>query len=294
MAEREKRWGKPASGRSSLLFAVVVVLLAVVFWLLSERNQRRYTLAYENGLVSVKKGILFPVGDQPFKTDDPQLAQAYAPFAPPRGAKLEEARVFDERAGLDQALFVDLARWAREDIASERPAELERGLGWLARAEKLQQISAAQRAELAELRAESGYFEARGLVERAAEALRLARERLRLSSGSASPHAGDAARALRRLEPLVEETQRAGENLAPAGSPKEPLPGEAPAEGAAPPEEVPAKGASPLDEAAGPAPGESAPAPAAPQPPASAPAAAEPPPKPPAPGAPPPDAAPAQ
>src|SRR5512138_769397 len=115
MAEEERRWGKPASGRSAVL-----------------------TLA-------VKKGILFPVGRQAFKTDDPTLAQAYAPLKPPPSAKLDEERTFEDRAGLDQALYELLARWARDDIATERSDMMDRALGWIARADKLANISAAQR-----------------------------------------------------------------------------------------------------------------------------------------------------
>ena len=53
-----------------------------VLWLLSERNARHWALVYEDGSLSVKKGILFPVGRTSFKTDDPAFAQAYAPLKP--------------------------------------------------------------------------------------------------------------------------------------------------------------------------------------------------------------------
>jgi hypothetical protein len=214
MAEEERRWGKPAGGKSALTVAAVLVLLGAVAWLVSERNARHYALVYEDGLLSVKKGLLFPVGAQTFKTSDPALAEAYAPIKPPEGAKLDEEQTFDDRAGLDQGLYELLARWARDDIGTERPEMVERALTWIGRAEKLQQISAAQRADLANLRAESGFFEARQLLEKSAEGLRQARERLRLTAGSASPHAGDAGEALRRLDPLVDEVYQTGRLLA--------------------------------------------------------------------------------
>ena len=212
-APPEKRWAKPASSRSTFTKAALLALLVLVGWLLSERNARHYALVVEGTQLTVKKGILFPVGRQAYQPDDPALSQAYAPLSPPPGAKVEEERTFDDRAGLDQALFALLAAWARADIATEKPEQLERALGWLARAERLQQVSAAQRADLLSLRAESGFFEARGLVERAAEALRQARERLRLAAGSSSPHAGEAAQALRALDPLMDETYRASRQL---------------------------------------------------------------------------------
>jgi hypothetical protein len=236
MAEEERRWGKPASGRSTVLLLAIVLLLGLVAWLLSERNARRWSLVVEDGMLSVKKGIMLPVGSQAFKTDDPALAQAYAPLKVPPGAKLEEERSFDDRSALDQALYEILARWAREDIATERPEMIERALSWLGRAERLAGLSAAQREDLKAIRAESGFFEARQLLEKGADAVRQARERLRLTAASSSPHAGDAGEALRRVEPIADELYRAGRILAPtaarasapAGNPA-PAPASAPA-----------------------------------------------------------------
>jgi hypothetical protein len=233
MAEEERRWGKPASGRSAVMTLAVLLLLGLVGWLLSERNARQWALIYEDGTLSVKKGLLFPVGRQSFKTDDPAQAQAYAPLKPPPGAKLEEERSFEDRTGLDQALYELLARWARADIATERPEMMERALAWLARADRLANISSAQREDLKNLRAESGYFEARQLLDKGAEALRQARERLRLTAASSSSHAGEAGDVLRRVDPIVDEVYRASRLLAPAGS-RTPAEAEAPQPVAAP------------------------------------------------------------
>lgn len=220
MAEEERRWSKPASGRSAVLTLAVLLLLGLVLWLLSERNARHWSLVYEDGSLSVKKGILFPVGRQAFKTDDPALAQAYAPLKPPPSAKLDEERTFEDRAGLDQALYELLAKWAHDDIATQRPEMMERALGWINRADKLANISSGQRDDLKNLRAESGFFEARQLLDRGADALRQARERLRLTAGSTSTHAGDASEALRLVDPIVDEVYRAARVLAPPGAPR--------------------------------------------------------------------------
>jgi hypothetical protein len=201
-----------------LVTVVVLALVGLVLWLLAERNARQWSLVLDEGVLQVKKGILLPVGRQPFKTDDPLLAQAYAPLKPPPGAKLEEDRTFDDRAALDQALYELLAKWAREDIAAERPEMIERALGWLGRADKLAGLSAAQRDDLRALRGESGFFESRQLLERSADALRLARERLRVTAGSTSSHASDAAEVLRRLDPVVDDVDRATRILAGAAS----------------------------------------------------------------------------
>jgi hypothetical protein len=236
MAEaEERRWAKPASGRSAIMTVAILLLLGVVLWLLSERNARHFSLVYEDGVLSVKKGILFPVGTQSFKTDDPALAQAYAPIKPPPSAKLDAERTFEDRAGLDQALYDLLAKWAREDIATERPEVMDRALSWIGRAEKLANLSAGQREDLKSLRADSGYFEARQMLERAADALRQARERLRLTASSSSSHAGDANQVLQRVDPMVDEVYRAARLLTPPGTPRPPDSAEAqPAPAAAP------------------------------------------------------------
>lgn len=128
--QEERRWERPPShrGRSVLVGLVVLALLGAVLWLLSERNARQWFLVYEDGLLQVKRGLLLPAGRQSFKTDDPALAQAYAPLKPPPGAKLDEERRFEDRAGLDQALYELLARWARDDAGTERPELVERSL----------------------------------------------------------------------------------------------------------------------------------------------------------------------
>jgi hypothetical protein len=108
-----------------------------------------------------------------------------------------------------------MARWARDDAATERPELVERALGWIGRAEKLAGVSTAQREDLRALRAEVGWFEARQLLERSADALRQARERLRMAAGSPTPHAREADMALRRIDPLVEELHSAIRDVTP-------------------------------------------------------------------------------
>jgi hypothetical protein len=219
---------RPRSPGSRLLaWAVILGLAAVVFWLASERNARQWFLVPEDGELVVKKGMPFPAGRSRFKTDDPQLAQTYAPVKPPPGAPAPGERAFDDRAALDQALYDLLSRWARDDIATEKPELVARGLAWVARAERLPGVSASQREDLRALRGESGYYEALWLLERGAEDLRLAREKLRLAADSPTRHSADAFVLLRRLDPLVEEAFKTQ-----ASSPR---PGEKPAPSPAPP-----------------------------------------------------------
>lgn len=204
-----------------LAWIVIVVLLGAVAFLASERNARRYHLVPSDGRLVVMRGLMLPAGRTAFTVADPSLAQAYAPLVPPPGKPLPQERTFEERGLLDQAIYELVSGWAREEIASGEPARLERGLGYLARAEKLPGLSSAQREDLAELRVESGYHEAKRLLSGAVEELREAADRLRRAAQSRSPHAADAAALLSEVEPALEAAAAAlragGERPRPPG-----------------------------------------------------------------------------
>jgi hypothetical protein len=192
--------------KAAVAWLAILGLLALVAWLAAERNARTWHLVPSEGRLVVMRGLLLPAGRRALESSDPVLAQAYAPLVPP--------------PELDQAIYELVAGWAREEIGSGDPARLERGLGYLARAERLPGLSPAQREDLAALRAESGYQEAMRLVSRAVDELREAAERLRRAAASRSPHASDAAALLRELEPAAEAAaaalRRSGEARAPA------------------------------------------------------------------------------
>jgi len=206
MRARAARGGSAAGAAAKALLAWLAILglLAVVGYLVSERNARTWALTPEEGRLVVSKGLLMPVGRSHFRTADPALARAYAPLVPPPGKALPEERIFPEQGDLDRAIYDLLSAWAREEIASNDPARLERGLGYLERALLLPGISAAQRDDLAALRAESGYFEARRLLERSRAELSEAAEKLRLAASSRSPHAADAQALLHDLGPVID------------------------------------------------------------------------------------------
>jgi hypothetical protein len=188
----------------AVAWLAILGLFALVTWLASERNARTWHLVPSDGRLVVMKGYMLPTGRGAFETSDPGAAQAYAPLVPPPGKPLPPERSFEERGQVDQAIYELISGWARDEIASGDPARLERGLGYLARAEKLPGLSSAQRDDLAALRAESGYQEAMRLLGRAVDDLRDASDRLRRASTSRSAHAAEAGRLLREIEPAVE------------------------------------------------------------------------------------------
>jgi hypothetical protein len=197
---------KPARSRSSLLLLLAVGLAVAVAWLLAERNARQWWLVPEEGRVVVKRGVLFPVGKATFKSDDPEMSRTYAPLAPPPGAAMPVESAYDDRAGLDQALFEWLARWAREDIQSEQMVRMERARGYLGRAARLAGLSPTQREQLRTLQAETAFQEAVGHLQEGAEALRRALEGLRLAAEAQGPVAAQAAALGKALDPVSTST----------------------------------------------------------------------------------------
>ena len=218
--------GRPVGAAAKTLLAWVVILglVAVIGYLFSERNARTWSLVPEEGRLVVKKGLFFPIGRSDYRTSDPTLAKVYAPLVPPPGKPLPEDRSFPDQAELDRQLYDLLSAWSREDVSSGDPARLERGLGYLERAMDLPALSLSQRDSLAALRAESGYYEARRLMEKARAELSEAAEKLRLTAGSSSPHALDAQSLLRELGPAVDATSAAVRAAGPARAPEPPPP----------------------------------------------------------------------
>jgi hypothetical protein len=233
--DETNRGGIGRSARGLLAWVAILGLAAAVIWLLAERNARQFFLVPEDGLLVVKQGIPFVVGRRAFQTDDPVLAATYAPLVPPPGQPPPAERRLAGRGELDQALFEVLAGWARTDVESGDESRLERGLGYLSRAEQLAGISASQRDVLAGLRAESAFYEARRLLARGAEALRQAAEKLRQAAGSSSARGAEAQALLRTAEPAVEAAVAA--LAATRTTPAAPSPVPAEAEGPERPEE---------------------------------------------------------
>ena len=212
----------------ALAWLAILGLVGLVTWLVSERNARTWYLVPQDGRLVVMKGYPLPIGRGAFETSDPATAQAYAPLVPPPGKALPPERTFEERGLVDQAIYDLVAGWAKDEISSGDPARLERGLGYLARAEKLPGLSGAQRDDLAALRAESGYQEALRLLARAVDDLRDASDRLRRASTSRSSHAGEAGRLLRELEPAFEGASSALRQVQPSAPPPPAAPPAAP------------------------------------------------------------------
>jgi hypothetical protein len=231
--------GARSGAKALLAWLAILALVAAVGWLMAERNARQWFLVPENGLVVVKRGMRFPVGRQAYQPEDPGAAEVYAPLVPPPGAAVPAEGAYDDRTALDQALLDLLVGWAREDVKSGDPARLERGLGYLGRAERLGGISVAQREALGALRAESAFYEAQRLLGRGAEWLRQAIDKLRLAASAPTPRGAEAQGLLRQVEGAADAVIAASRSAQAPPPPATPAPPTGEGAGAANPPEGP-------------------------------------------------------
>lgn len=148
---------------------VVLGLMGLVGYLAAERNARTFTLEVQDDQLVVQKGRNLPVGADPWRPDDPSLAESYAPIPlygnMPSQGFLEQS--FHERDELDRALFDFIERLARPRVASDDPSEQERGVYYLRRAELLQGINRTQRETLQALKSQVAWYQAKLKLESA-------------------------------------------------------------------------------------------------------------------------------
>ena len=212
------RRGFSFQGFLTLLF--ILALLAAVGFLLTERNQRRYFLRTQGDLVIVDRGLPLPYGHGPFHPSDPAQIKAYQPIHLPSDVAPPGEEAFDDRAELDQRLGTLLLQSARSRLAATDQSHLEDGIGLLAQADALPELTAEQRHMARQLRSEVAYVEATDQLARALAASlpRHRRDSCNLGAESMSAHAKDSAELLDRLMPLVESLQRAarGQGVMPA------------------------------------------------------------------------------
>src|SRR6266849_3515094 len=69
-----------------VLWLLVLCLLAAVWWLASERNQRRFAWRPDESVLTISKGRFFPLGMANLAPDDPQFGKIYGPLPIPQGS----------------------------------------------------------------------------------------------------------------------------------------------------------------------------------------------------------------
>ena len=217
----ESRPVKHRSGggfRGFLSSLLILGLLGVVGFLLSERNHHQYFLSEDSGILSVDRGFLLPYGHGPFRPSDPQLARAYAPVALPSSVTLAGEETFEDRGELDRRMGELLLAAAASRLEAKDQRHLAEGMALLDQIDLLQQLSSDQRREAHRLRGQVSFFEAEDLIGRALAALDQASTMLQLGSIGAGPNARDAADLLDRLQGPMAQLFRAARsgNIMPA------------------------------------------------------------------------------
>ena len=199
--------------RSLKKLLVVLLLLGMggaVAFLLSQLNARTYSVQVVDGSLIVMKGRMFPIGSEPYRPVDPAMRDAYSPI-PLDGSSpgnLPEAR-FTERDELDRALFEVVGRLAKARVSSDDPKQLEQGLSYLRRAEKLLGLNDEQRQSLAEMRSEVAYYLARSKLDQAKADVAEGLAQLKLAATSPNRHAHSANQMILEVEPAAKAFEAA-------------------------------------------------------------------------------------
>ncbi len=229
----------PASGggfQRLVLWLLIFCLLGVVWWLASERNERHFRQAVDSGFLVVERGRFFPMGSSRIAAEDATYGKAYGPLQLPPGAKVSEIE-YDDQATLDRGLFQLLLPWARE---AAKKSDVTAAQALADRASLLPGLSAQQQAQLAGLRGELAYSEARGELSQAAKLVLSARRKLELVRDAAGDHALEAAPLASELGPVADQLAAAAEGRsARAPAPAAP-PNAANSPSTAPPQPAPA------------------------------------------------------
>ncbi len=192
-----------------LMTLLVLGLLGLVGYLASERNARTFTLAVHEDQLVVHKGRKLPVGTEPWRPEDPTLAEAYAPV-PLHGQQPSQTlleQTYPERDELDRALFDFLERMARPRISSEDAREQERGVYFLRRAALLQGLNSTQRETLRAMQSQVAWYQARLKLEQARQLVTEAMAQLDLAMQARDPNSQRARELAGRLASPARELE---------------------------------------------------------------------------------------
>ena len=193
-----------------LVTLLILGLGGAVLFLLSQLNARTYTLVLEDAQLVVMKGRLLPTGSAPYRPGDPRLADAYAPL-PLEGQEASSLleQKFTERDELDRALFPVLESLARPRVQTDEPAQLEKGLYYLRRAELLSGMTQEQRRMLETMKADMAFFLARQKLEEARRDVSEALTQLQVASESRNRNTHRANQMLTAVGPAAQALEKA-------------------------------------------------------------------------------------
>jgi len=196
----------PARGGSVLqklfLWLIILALLAAVWWLASERNQRHFRVTPRQGVLLVERGRFFPIGMMQVGDTD----KVYAPIPVPQGEKAPAEMEFDDQNSLDRWLFDLLSGWA---TAASKRGDTRTAGALVDRASRLPGLSGEQVAQLSSLRADLAWEDAQADLGNAVQLLDSARRKLEQVRQNNGSHAADAA----QLQGRVADVQKVLQDL---------------------------------------------------------------------------------
>jgi hypothetical protein len=221
MADEAKAAG---GGLSRLvLWLVIAALLATVWYLASERNERRFRVAADNGQLVIEHGRFFPTGT--VAAGD----RIYAPVPLPAGEKAPGELEFDDQNSADRYLFGLFGDWAK---AAAKKGDTHAAAGYVERAAQLPGLTGAQVSELMAMKADLAWDDAATQVQQAAALVETAIQNLQGVTSGKGPHAFEAQQESDRLRALAQALRAAAAK--PAGSSPVQAPVPPPAQAPAP------------------------------------------------------------
>ncbi len=201
-----------------VLWLVIAALLATVWYLASERNERHFRVVAENGQLVIERGRFFPMGTAA------SADKIYAPVSLVAGDKPPPEQEFDDQNGLDRHLFGLLQEWAK---AAAKKGDTHAAAALVERAGQLPGLTGAQVAELVAMKAGLAWDDAGTGVQQAAAQLDAAVQNFLVVAAGKGPHALVAQQEADRLRVVVQELRNS--------APRATTPPQAPAPPPAPP-----------------------------------------------------------
>jgi hypothetical protein len=192
----EEKRKKAGTLRVVVLWLVIAALLTTVWWLASERNERRYAVSTEIGEVVVSRGRFFPTGTAVASE------KMYAPVKVPAGEKPPAPVEFEDQNSLDRFLFDLFSGWAK---AAAKRNDTQAAATLVDRASALPGLTGAQIADLTQMRADLAWDDAQADIAAAAKALESARGKLERVKQTNGAHAPDAAALQTKLQGIASQ-----------------------------------------------------------------------------------------
>ena len=190
--------------RNLVVLALVLGLGGAATYALSLLNSRTYGLDVRDGLLVVLKGRMMPWGAELWQPAEPDVADAYAPLElQGNTALVVTGTKYNERDELDRAIFGVIELLAKPRVQSDLAKDLEQGLYYVRRAERLHGLSEEQKHTLGRMQSDLAFYLARSRLDDARKQLESALGQLKQAADSENKHQREANQMLLLVEPQV-------------------------------------------------------------------------------------------